>query len=272
MLLWLAIINGLNSMAMMRPEQINFNTLSDVYHDSAGVAHHSAELLVERLLCWKTMPSRVLDLGAGTGFVTEHLLSMHDQVEVHALDCAESMLERVPKSARVTKMVANARSMPCRDNQYDAVLANMVLPWCAHWPDVFAEIKRVLRPGGMFLFTTLSPYSWQHDVLNWGEHGCWRDLPDMDVVGDVLLRQGYADTVMDRMMVTFAFDDVVHMRDCLLRSGWLMAEPLLGRRAMASDPKLTIEIIFGHTLKSIKSPHGGAEISVPLSDVTRTMG
>jgi malonyl-CoA O-methyltransferase len=252
---------------MQTPEQLDFNALAGDYHDHAVVARHASDMLVERLLCWKQMPECVLDLGAGTGFVTESLLALSDQVEVYALDVADRMLDQVPASARVTRVLANARSMPCRDQQFDAVLANMVLPWCAHWPDVFAQVKRVLRPGGMFLFTTLSPYSWQkNDHLAWGELGCWRDLPDMDVVGDVLLRQGFIDTVMDRLETTFVFDDLAHMADDLMQSGFLQARPLIDDASV--DPSMTMELVFGHAIRGEQAGNP-SEFIVDASKVGR---
>ena len=46
---------------------------------------------------------------------------------------------------------------PCKASSFDLVLSNLLLEWC-HDPDaVFAEAARVLRPKGLFTFTTLGP-------------------------------------------------------------------------------------------------------------------
>ncbi len=235
-------------MKQILPEQIDFNTMVDVYVGSSVICSYAAEILVERLMCWKSLPYQVLDLGAGTGQITELLLSLSQSMQVYALDIAEKMLAQVPNSSQVTKVLGNARSMPCHDNQFDAVLANMVLPWCANWPTLFAEIKRVLRPGGLLLLSTLSPHSWPNLHLLWSEQGCWRDLPEMEVVGDLLTKLGYCDTVMDKMMVSFAFEDEAYLAETLQQTGWLTQVPPL-QDPLQKDVQFDLELVFGHAIK-----------------------
>lgn len=248
---------------MQLPEQIDFNLIADDYANSAVIARESAMILVERLLCWKQMPEVVLDLGAGTGFVTEFCLELSDCMQIHALDKAEAMLAQVPNSARVTKIVGQAHSMPCRDQTYDAVLANMLLPWCSHWPALFAEIKRVLKPGGMLLFSTLAPDG-KRLPSSWHPHACWRDLPEMKQLGDILAHQSYRDVVMDQMPLVFAFDDFEHMKTTLQQSGILTGRPV-GVEESNDEPLLNLELIFGHAL--LGQPQG--EFAVSVSAITR---
>ena len=245
-------------MKIQYPEKINFNQLADSYADAAVVARTTAEILVERLMCWKSLPVDLLDLGTGTGFVTELLLSLRDNMHIHALDCADHMLAQVPNSQRVTKVLSNARSMPCRDNQFDAVIANMVLPWCAHWPVLFSEVKRVLKPGGLLLFSTLSPYTWSSKI-EWEDVGCWRDLPTMEQVGDALAQQGFHDTVLDNMRLSFAFEDTEHLKDAMLASGWLVSEPK-PQEYQQPDVRIDLEIVFGHAVNPL-SEQGEYRIS-----------
>ena len=247
------------------PEQINFNGLANDYADSAVIASTAADILVERLMCLKSLPHQVLDLGAGTGQVPELLLSLSESMEIVALDCAEAMLSHVPNTSQVTKIPANARKMPFQDNQFDAVLANMLLPWCGHWPALFTEVQRVLKPGGILLFSTLSPYTWSQNALDWSAYGCWRDLPEMEVIGDLLDKQGYKDTVIDKMSLRFAFEDEGHLRDCLFASGWLMSEPPL-QDPMLKEWQCALEVVFGHAMKPLVQP---GEFHITPDAITR---
>lgn len=91
-------------------------------------------------------PLRVLELGAGTGKLTEVLAGLgHD---VHATDPDEAMLEvlraRLPL-VRVSR--TPAEEIPLPDRSVDVVVAGQAF----HWFDLeraLPEVNRVLRPGG----------------------------------------------------------------------------------------------------------------------------
>ena len=90
-----------------------------------------------------TDPSLVLDLGAGTGRLTERLLDLG--VEVVAVEPDAAMRAHVPAAARAIDGTAEA--IPLDDGSVDAVVVGTAF----HWFDVpraMAEIHRVLRPGG----------------------------------------------------------------------------------------------------------------------------
>jgi SAM-dependent methyltransferase len=92
-------------------------------------------------------PLRVLDLGAGTGLLTDVLLAAGH--EVVAVDLSGAMLDQL--RARLPQVVAatgQAESIPLPDADVDAVVAGQA----AHWFDpapAAAELRRVLRPGGV---------------------------------------------------------------------------------------------------------------------------
>jgi SAM-dependent methyltransferase len=89
---------------------------------------------------------RVLDLGAGTGLLTELLVAAgHDVV---AVDPSAAMLEQLAQRLPdVPLVVAGAEALPLPDDDVDVVTAAQA----AHWFDpapAAAEMMRVLRPGG----------------------------------------------------------------------------------------------------------------------------
>jgi SAM-dependent methyltransferase len=93
-------------------------------------------------------PRRVLDLGAGTGLLTEVVRDLGH--EVVAVDPSPEMLaELTGRLLGVHAVVGTAESIPTDDVSVDAVLAGQA----AHWFDpgpAAREIGRALRPGGGF--------------------------------------------------------------------------------------------------------------------------
>lgn len=95
-------------------------------------------------------PLRVLDLGAGTGKLTEQLLAAGH--EVVAVDPSAEMLAELTASfPQAQAAVGGAEQLPVPDADVDAVVAGQA----AHWFDparTAPELRRVLRPGGVVGF------------------------------------------------------------------------------------------------------------------------
>jgi len=89
---------------------------------------------------------RVLDVGAGTGRLTELLVAAGH--EVVAVDPSAAMLEQLrSRLPDVATAVASAEALPLPDDDVDVVTAAQA----AHWFDpgpAAAEMSRVLRPAG----------------------------------------------------------------------------------------------------------------------------
>ncbi len=91
-------------------------------------------------------PLRVLDLGAGTGLLTDVLVAAGH--EVVAVDPSAEMLDQLrARHPDVPALVGGAEEIPLPGATVDAVVAGQA----AHWFDpgpAAAELRRVLRPGG----------------------------------------------------------------------------------------------------------------------------
>jgi SAM-dependent methyltransferase len=106
---------------------------------------------------------RVVDVGCGAGFDT---VIAADQVgstgRVVGVDMTPEMLAKA--RATVTALGLEhveireglAEALPVEDDWADVVIANGVLNLCADKASVFAEIRRVLRPGGTLQFADIA--------------------------------------------------------------------------------------------------------------------
>ncbi|WP_122816137.1 class I SAM-dependent methyltransferase [Nocardioides pantholopis] len=91
-------------------------------------------------------PVSVLELGAGTGKLTGHLVALgHD---VHATDPDPAMLDQLARSVPgVRAAAAAAEELPLPDRSVDVVVSAQAYHWFDH-ERALPEITRVLRPGG----------------------------------------------------------------------------------------------------------------------------
>ncbi|MEP7288249.1 MAG: methyltransferase domain-containing protein [Chloroflexota bacterium] len=107
----------------------------------------------------------VLDLGCGRGGVLEQLGDAVDHAFGFDPDFDSLREHRVPQLPRA---VALSEHLPLRDNTIDIVTCSWVLEHLEQPAQVFAEIKRVLRPGGCFIFLTpnaTSLVAWMNRTL-----------------------------------------------------------------------------------------------------------
>ncbi|MEP7283397.1 MAG: class I SAM-dependent methyltransferase [Rubrivivax sp.] len=101
-------------------------------------------------------PSAVLEIAAGTGVVTRQMSALlPPDVSIVATDLNQPMLEHamsIGTSRAVTWKQADAMSLPFDDCTFDAVVCQFGAMFFPDKATAFAEARRVLRPGGTFLF------------------------------------------------------------------------------------------------------------------------
>jgi SAM-dependent methyltransferase len=101
-------------------------------------------------------PARVLEVAAGTGAVTRTLAdTLGDRASLVATDLNQAMLDRaaaVGTSRPVEFRQADAQALPFPDASFDAVVCQFGAMFFPEKTKAYAEARRVLRPGGVFLF------------------------------------------------------------------------------------------------------------------------
>jgi SAM-dependent methyltransferase len=105
----------------------------------------------------------VVDVGSGAGF--DSFIAAHAVTEVGrvvGVDMTREMLEKSRRTAQelglwnVEFREGFAEAIPVDDGWADAVISNGVINLCADKRAVFAEIRRVLKPGGTVQFADIA--------------------------------------------------------------------------------------------------------------------
>jgi SAM-dependent methyltransferase len=98
-----------------------------------------------------TSGSRVLDLMAS---VNSHIPQGVQPVSVVGIGMNEDELATNPLlSERVLHDLNSENSLPFGDNSFDAVVCTVSVEYLVHPIEIFSEITRILKPGGIFINT-----------------------------------------------------------------------------------------------------------------------
>jgi malonyl-CoA O-methyltransferase len=131
----------------------SFGSASKSYDVSSRLQRYTGKHLMSFL------PNRtdltVVDLGSGTGFFTDILASKFQQTI--GVDISKKMLAfaQENRSKEITWLEADAYHLPFQENSIDVIYSNLVIQWCDQLDLLVKEILRVLKPGGLFIFSTL---------------------------------------------------------------------------------------------------------------------
>ena len=111
---------------------------------------------------------RVLDVGAGNGWLARRLARSH-RVTALDVDATETGLRALGDDAGVGRVRAEVEALPLRDGSFDVVIVAASLHYAVELPRALAELARVLRPGGALVIADSPIYV---DAL--ARHRAWQ--------------------------------------------------------------------------------------------------
>jgi SAM-dependent methyltransferase len=178
-----------------------------------------ADRLVERLGDITRDFAAILHLGVHEGALARALETRPGLDWAVATDPAVGFLRRLSG----TRVAADPELVPFRDRSFDLVISGLTLHWVGDLPGTLVQIRRVLKPGGLFLAAMLGGASLVElrTVLieaelteEGGASPRVSPAADLADVASLLLRTGFAMPVGDAEKVTVSYPDALAlMRD-----------------------------------------------------------
>ncbi len=264
-----------------RQVQRNFARAANSYDEAAFLQREISTRLLERLDYVRLSPTRIIDLGCGTGTSLNALQQRYPQAALLGIDFSAAML-RVARaqgsrlrwllpflrSSRPALLTADAAALPCRSQSAALVWSNLMLPWIDDPQSVFREVHRVLETGGLLMFSTVGPDTLKElrSSFSDGQIHTQRFI-DMHDYGDMLVDCGFADPVMDAEMLTLTYPDFDALLADLRRSGsgcvmqqrqrgltgkhcWANVRQNYARLTSDGRWPATVEVVYGHAWKT----------------------
>ena len=251
-------------------------------YDAAAVLQNEVcRRMLARLEYIRLEPTTILDAGSGTGNAVAGLMARYPAARVIALDLAFAMAHRARarrpwwralfqrSGARLAAVCGDIEQLPLAPACAGMIWSNLALQWSNEPQRAFAELHRVLAPGGLLMFSTFGP-----DTLK-ELRDAFRSVDrythvhrfiDMHDVGDALIACGFADPVMDMEILTLTYADVRELmrdlkaigahnvtrgRPATLTGKSQLAKVAQNYEAARRDGRLpaTFEVIYGHAWK-----------------------
>lgn len=248
----------------------SFDKAASRYDEVAVLQREVAGRLLDRLELIKLKPQRILDLGCGTGLNSQALDKRYKKAQVLSLDLAEGMLNKARKHKswfnKQRFICGDAEALPLADNSIELIFSSLTLQWCCDLDSVFKECFRVLKPGGLLMFSTLGPdtlHELRHSWKRVDDNNHVNAFIDMHDIGDAMIRSRLSDPVMDVENITMTYNEVMPlMRDLQILGAHNMTQ---GRsRGLTGKAKIlalsdayeryrakgvlpaTYEVVYGH--------------------------
>lgn len=204
----------------------SFEKAAASYDAAAVLQHEVCRRMLSRLDYVRHEPAAILDAGTGTGNVIAALRSRYPRASIYALDIALAMVRRaqarVPWWRRlagggVLPICGDLERLPLRAGAVAMVWSNLALQWVDEPQRAFAELRRVIAPGGLLMFSTFGPDTLKELRQAYQAADRYNHVNrfvDMHDLGDMLLHAGFAEPVMDMEYITLTYADVrALMRD-----------------------------------------------------------
>lgn len=176
-----SVFGFLNSTGLLLPAQsgtepmakadiaLSFSRAAKQYDSVASLQRDVGSALLSRLDELPCAPANILDLGSGTGYFYPQIASRFPGADYLGLDLAQGMVRFAREQHPQARywLVADAETLPLASQSVDLIFSSLALQWCHRPALLFAELARVLRPGGRCVFTSLGPDTLKELRASW---------------------------------------------------------------------------------------------------------
>ncbi|SHI45642.1 malonyl-CoA O-methyltransferase [Malonomonas rubra DSM 5091] len=128
----------------------NFSSQAKDYDRYAVVQQVVAKRLAELLKAYRQDWSFGLEIGCGTGLLTQQLLTLQPELQLMLSDIAHGMTQYIKESfPQFVACDADAAALPFTAGSFDLVVSSSVYQWLNDFPNAFRQVSHVLLSNGI---------------------------------------------------------------------------------------------------------------------------
>lgn len=135
----------------------NFGRASRTYDRHARVQKNMAQELAFRTAALGTNFKNILEIGCGTGFLTELLAVNYPEANILATDISGKMIEAARKKlshfSNIAYLTADGEKLNLQ-GEFDLIVSSAVFQWFNDYSEPFEYYHQLLTPGGWLSFNT----------------------------------------------------------------------------------------------------------------------
>ena len=172
-----------------------FDAAASTYDDNAPIQRAAAERLAERIAAvpLPTRP-RILEIGCGTGFLTQALRRRLGPADWTITDLSPAMLAACRKRLgdpqdAVFRVMDGEHPQLEPGEGFDLICASLAFQWFEDLPGALQQLSARLRPGGWLAFATLADGTlgeWRAAHADLGFRSATPDFPSLPALADML--------------------------------------------------------------------------------------
>jgi malonyl-CoA O-methyltransferase len=136
-----------------------FGKASPTYERASRLQRFTGDTMLQRLVSQHDPGAslRILDLGCGTGWFARKFQQRYPGSHVTGIDLSPGMIDYAKSlnDSTITWLVADATQLPLPDSEFDLIFSNLMIQWCENPELVLRECRRLLKPQGRLMISTL---------------------------------------------------------------------------------------------------------------------
>lgn len=267
---------------------------SKKYQQASFIIEEIGQRLLSRLAYFRLPPQTILDLGCGQGIDTQLLTQAYPGANITAVDfCFEQFQHWSTNFSfdHVSRCIADCHNLPLPAQQFDLVFANLLTPAIVDYQSFWQECQRVLKPGGILLFSVLGSdtlHELKQCFAQFGQADCINVFPDMHDIGDGLAAASFADPAIEGEKLSLHYSSLKKLLTELKSLGsvkiwqeyphlyknrnfWQQLEKYYQHHFVSEQNKLiaTLEVCYAIAFAPNQRVESPSSVSIPLTAIKR---
>ncbi|PIS04898.1 MAG: hypothetical protein COT81_03960 [Candidatus Buchananbacteria bacterium CG10_big_fil_rev_8_21_14_0_10_42_9] len=218
-------------MSLNRKTKKSYNAYAEKWAEKMRSGQNIAHTYLEKPAMYDTLPNvrgkSVLCIGCGTGEECYYLKSQGAKYVI-GIDISNKLIDVARQSyPGIEFEVMDMEKLVFPQKKFDVVYSSLALHYVKNWTRVLENIHRVLKVGGVFLFSTHHPAKWGAEIVRGKKKNTFmlgyeksKDSDDCKIHGDYLTERKINDTWFDEFPVSYYHKPISTIVKSVLEAGF----------------------------------------------------